>query len=248
MPGIRLTSHQSLIFTDIRPEGPRRARANPLRNHGVKLSEEIAGPPLVDGLRRPGPPAASPSPRPNEPSGMIDQLEVELAKLGLAKERVRPPHDRLLQPARRPCPNPNMASVVKAEAEYTIFLSRNPAAWGNHDLDLQGHRPRGGRHRHPHPRLRLLRRKTTRKAPAKPSATLPWLKAPPTSPESAKDQCGLVAACLYFEFLGRALLPVSLWERVGVRGNSTIPSPSPFGRGRVRASAFGSDSSVRFAP
>ena len=52
-PGIRLTAHQSMLFTDVAPSriGPTWSRFS--ASNGVKLSQrDLDCPPLVDGLRR----------------------------------------------------------------------------------------------------------------------------------------------------------------------------------------------------
>ena len=86
-PGIRLTPHQSILFTDIEPARQARRSETILREHGVKLHDEIStvrrwsmacvawptcGLAITESER------ALP--------GIIDQLEVELARLGLSSE------------------------------------------------------------------------------------------------------------------------------------------------------------------
>ncbi len=85
-PGIRLTSHQSILFTDL-PADAKGQLEDMLHKHGVKLSEEISN------VRRWSMacvafPTCGLSITESERAlpGMIDRLEVELAKLGLAKE------------------------------------------------------------------------------------------------------------------------------------------------------------------
>jgi len=85
-PGLRLTAHQSILFTDI-ADGDRVAVEEILRRHRVKLSHEISN------VRRwsmacPALPTCGLAVTESERAlpGMIDQLEVELAKLGLASE------------------------------------------------------------------------------------------------------------------------------------------------------------------
>lgn len=86
-PGIRLTPHQSLLFTDIEPENRAGIEAI-LRRHGVKLVEEIST------VRRwsmacVGLPTCPLTITESERvlPGLIDQLEVALAQLGLASEK-----------------------------------------------------------------------------------------------------------------------------------------------------------------
>jgi len=86
-PGIGLTPHQSILFSDIRPEDRAGLEAM-LRRHGVKLSDEISN------VRRwsmacvalPTCPLAVTESERVLP-GLIDQLETELECLGLAGER-----------------------------------------------------------------------------------------------------------------------------------------------------------------
>src|SRR5690606_27705897 len=86
-PGIRLTSHQSILFTDIEPEAKSELE-NILRRHNVPLTSEqstvrrwsmacVAWP--TCGLSITESERALP--------GIIDQMEVELAKLGLSHEK-----------------------------------------------------------------------------------------------------------------------------------------------------------------
>ncbi len=86
-PGIRLTGHQSILFTDLEPRDRAGVEAI-LRRNGVKLDDEISN------ARRWSmacvalptcPLAVSESER--VLPGLIDKLEVELARLGLSAER-----------------------------------------------------------------------------------------------------------------------------------------------------------------
>ena len=52
---------------------------------------------------------------------VLDQLEVELAKLGLARRAFRPPHDRLRQRLRRPY-NADIGLVGRAAGRYAIYV------------------------------------------------------------------------------------------------------------------------------
>jgi sulfite reductase (ferredoxin) len=120
-PGIRLTSHQSILFTDIAPE--QRGRLEQiLAEHGVKRSEEISevrrwsmacvawptcGLSITEAER------ALP--------GMLDQLEAELARLGLAKEQFTVRMTGCPNGCARPY-NSDVGLVGKARGKYTVFL------------------------------------------------------------------------------------------------------------------------------
>ncbi len=85
-PGIRLTAHQSILFSQIQPDD-RAVLEQILRGHGVKLHEEISN------ARRwsmacvalPTCPLAVTESERALP-GLIDRLEAELARLGLSRE------------------------------------------------------------------------------------------------------------------------------------------------------------------
>lgn len=120
-PGIRLTSHQSMLFTDLTAEQRPRLEGM-LRSRGVKLSEEfstvrrwsmacVAWP--TCGLAITESERALP--------GMIDQLEVELAKLGLADEKFTVRMTGCPNGCARPY-NSDVGLVGKAQGKYTIFL------------------------------------------------------------------------------------------------------------------------------
>jgi sulfite reductase (ferredoxin) len=86
-PSIRLTAHQSILFGDIRPEDTSKLESI-LTSHGVKLSEEVST------VRRWSMacvawPTCGLSITESERAlpGLIDQIEAELARLGLASER-----------------------------------------------------------------------------------------------------------------------------------------------------------------
>jgi sulfite reductase (ferredoxin) len=120
-PGIRLTAHQSMLFSDIRPEDKSRLEEI-LRRHGVKLSEEIST------VRRWSMacvawPTCGLSITESERAlpGMIDQIEVELARLGLSSEK--------FTVRMTGCPNGcartyncDIGLVGRARNQYTIFL------------------------------------------------------------------------------------------------------------------------------
>jgi sulfite reductase (ferredoxin) len=120
-PGIRLTAHQSILFTDIAPAN-RGLLERMLRDHGVKLSEEISqvrrwsmacvawptcGLSITEAER--GLP------------GILDQLEVELAKLGLASEQFTMRMTGCPNGCARPY-NCDVGLVGKARGKYTVLL------------------------------------------------------------------------------------------------------------------------------
>jgi sulfite reductase (ferredoxin) len=119
-PGIRLTSHQSILFTDIEPaDRPRLEEI--LRSHGVKLSEEISN------VRRWSMacvawPTCGLAITESERAlpGIIDQLEVELAKLGLSNETFTLRMTGCPNGCARPY-NCDIGLVGKAAGKYTIF-------------------------------------------------------------------------------------------------------------------------------
>lgn len=120
-PGIRLTAHQSILFTDIEPANRGRLEQI-LREHGVKLTEEISqvrrwsmacvawptcGLSITEAER--GLP------------GILDQLEVELARLGLASEQFTVRMTGCPNGCARPY-NSDIGLVGKARGKYTVFL------------------------------------------------------------------------------------------------------------------------------
>ncbi|MGI8977957.1 MAG: NADPH-dependent assimilatory sulfite reductase hemoprotein subunit [Pirellulaceae bacterium] len=120
-PGIRLTSHQSILFTDIRPQD-KNTLESILRDHGVRLSEEIStvrrwsmacvawptcGLSITEGER------ALP--------GILDQLEVELARLGLSAEKFTVRMTGCPNGCARPY-NCDIGLVGKARGKYTLLL------------------------------------------------------------------------------------------------------------------------------
>jgi sulfite reductase (ferredoxin) len=120
-PGIRLTSHQSLLFTDIAPEN-RSAVEDILRSHGVKLTHEISN------ARRWSMacvawPTCGLSITESERAlpGMIDQIEVELARLGLSSETFTIRMTGCPNGCARPY-NSDIGLVGKAANKYTIFV------------------------------------------------------------------------------------------------------------------------------
>ncbi len=120
-PGIRLTAHQSILFTDVDP-GDRATLENILRDHGVKLSEEISN------IRRWSMacvawPTCGLAITESERAlpGLIDQLEVELAKLGLSNETFTLRMTGCPNGCARPY-NCDIGLVGKAAGKYTVFV------------------------------------------------------------------------------------------------------------------------------
>jgi sulfite reductase (ferredoxin) len=118
---IRTTSHQSLIFGDI-AESDRGRLEQILRSHGVKLSEEIST------VRRWSMacvawPTCGLSITESERAlpGLIDQIETELARLGLASEKFTVRMTGCPNGCARPY-NCDIGLVGKARGKYTVFL------------------------------------------------------------------------------------------------------------------------------
>jgi len=120
-PGIRLTSHQSMLLTDLDP-AVKAEFEQILRRHRVRLSEETStvrrwsmacvalptcGLAITDSER------ALP--------GLIDQLETELAKLGLSREVFTVRMTGCPNGCARPY-NCDVGLVGKAVGRYTLFL------------------------------------------------------------------------------------------------------------------------------
>ncbi|MCA9167247.1 MAG: NADPH-dependent assimilatory sulfite reductase hemoprotein subunit [Planctomycetales bacterium] len=120
-PGIRLTPHQSMLFTDIKPADKDRL-IEILRRHHVPLSEEISE------VRRwsmacPALPTCGLSITESERAlpGMIDQMEVELKRLGLESERFTVRMTGCPNGCARPY-NSDIGLVGKAKGKYTVFV------------------------------------------------------------------------------------------------------------------------------
>ena len=120
-PDARLTSHQSILFTNLSPEqkGP---LEEVLRSHGVKLSEEISN------ARRWSMacvawPTCGLSITESERAlpGLIDELEVELAKLGLERETFTIRMTGCPNGCARPY-NSDVGLVGKSAGKYTVYL------------------------------------------------------------------------------------------------------------------------------
>lgn len=120
-PGIRLTAHQGMLLTDIAAEDRSKLEAI-LRHDNVKLSEDfsqvrrwsmacVAWP--TCGLSITESERALP--------GMMDQLEVELEKLGLADERFTVRMTGCPNGCARPY-NSDIGLVGKAKDKYTVFV------------------------------------------------------------------------------------------------------------------------------
>jgi len=120
-PSVRLTSHQSILFCDLAAEA-RGQLEDLLRRHGVKLSEEIST------VRRWSMacvafPTCGLAVTESERAlpGMIDQLEVELAKLGLAREAFTLRMTGCPNGCARPY-NCDIGLVGKTAGKYTVFV------------------------------------------------------------------------------------------------------------------------------
>jgi sulfite reductase (ferredoxin) len=120
-PGIRLTSHQSILFTSIAPQ-QRATLETILKKHGVKLSEEISNVRRYSmacvawptcGLSITEAERALP--------GMIDQLEGEINRLGLAGEKFTVRMTGCPNGCARPY-NCDIGLVGKARGKYTVYL------------------------------------------------------------------------------------------------------------------------------
>lgn len=120
-PNLRLTSHQSILFTDVAADN-RTALEDTLRRHGVKLSHEISNARRWSmacvawptcGLSITEAERALP--------GMIDKIEVELARLGLSSERFTIRMTGCPNGCARPY-NSDVGLVGKTAGKYTIFL------------------------------------------------------------------------------------------------------------------------------
>jgi sulfite reductase (ferredoxin) len=120
-PGIRNTAHQSMLFTDVRPEDKAGLEAI-LRKYGVPLSEDISQ------VRRYSMacvawPTCGLSITESERAlpGMIDQIEVELARLGLSSERFTIRMTGCPNGCARPY-NCDIGLVGRARGQYSVFV------------------------------------------------------------------------------------------------------------------------------
>lgn len=120
-PGVRLTAHQSMLFTDIEEKDKARLEAI-LKKYGVKLTEEISE------IRRYSMacvawPTCGLSITESERAlpGMIDLLEVELARLGLSSEKFTVRMTGCPNGCARPY-NCDIGLVGRARGQYMLFV------------------------------------------------------------------------------------------------------------------------------
>ncbi len=120
-PGIRLTPHQSILFIDL-PSEQKPMLEQILREHGVPLSEEITN------LRRysmacPALPTCGLAVAESERTlpGIIDQLEVEVARLGLSPDIFTLRMTGCPNGCARPY-NSDIGLVGKTAGKYTVYL------------------------------------------------------------------------------------------------------------------------------
>jgi sulfite reductase (ferredoxin) len=120
-PGIHLTAHQSILFANIDP-ADRGTLESILREHGIKLSEEISN------VRRWSMacvawPTCGLAITESERAlpGIVDLLEVELAKLGLSSEEFTLRMTGCPNGCARPY-NCDIGLVGKAAGKYTVFV------------------------------------------------------------------------------------------------------------------------------
>lgn len=118
---MRLTAHQSILFCEI-ADADRAGLEKILKDHGVPLSEEVST------VRRwsmacPAMPTCGLAVTESERAlpGMIDQLEVELSKLGLGQEAFTLRMTGCPNACARPY-NSDIGLVGKTKGKYTIFL------------------------------------------------------------------------------------------------------------------------------
>jgi sulfite reductase (ferredoxin) len=118
-PSIRLTSHQSMLLGDIQPQD-RTKLESILRSHGVKLTEEVST------VRRWSMacvawPTCGLSITESERAlpGIIDQVEAELARLGLSQEKFTVRMTGCPNGCARPY-NCDVGLVGKARGKYTV--------------------------------------------------------------------------------------------------------------------------------
>ena len=120
-PGVHLTAHQSMIFTDI-AEGDRAKLEDILIQHGVILSGEISNARLWS-IACVAWPTCGLSITESERAlpGMIDQLEVTLDEMGLADEKFTLRMTGCPNGCARPY-NPEIGLVGRAKNKYTMFV------------------------------------------------------------------------------------------------------------------------------
>ncbi len=120
-PGVRITAHQSILFTDLE-ESHRERIATILHEHGVKISEEIST------LRRwsmacVALPTCGLAVAESERvlPGLIDLLEPEVAKLGLDRDAFTLRMTGCPNACARPY-NADIGIVGRTKGKYTMFL------------------------------------------------------------------------------------------------------------------------------
>jgi len=120
-PGIRLTAHQSILFTDISPSDCS-GLEEIFRRHGVKLDDEISNARRwsMACVAMPTCPLAVAESERALP-GLIDQFEIELARLGLDSERFTIRMAGCHNGCARPY-NADIGLVGKTAGKYTVFL------------------------------------------------------------------------------------------------------------------------------
>ncbi len=120
-PGVHLTPHQSLLFSDVAP-GDRSALEEILRRHGIKLSEEIslARRWSMACVALPTCPLAVTESERVLP-GLMDRLDEELDRLGLAGERFTVRMTGCPNGCARPY-NADVGLVGKTRDKYTVYL------------------------------------------------------------------------------------------------------------------------------
>jgi len=120
-PGIRFTAHQDILFCDL-PESAKSELESVLKEHGIALSHEVST------VRRWSMacvawPTCGLSITESERAlpGMIDQMEADLAKLGLSKEEFTVRMTGCPNGCARPY-NSDIGLVGRSQGAYTIFL------------------------------------------------------------------------------------------------------------------------------
>ena len=157
-PGIRLTSHQSILFADIASEDRDRLEQI-LHDHGVKTSEEIST------VRRwsmacvalPTCPLSITESERALP-GMIDQIEIELSRLGLSNEAFT---IRMTGCPERMCPALQLGYWFGwQECRKVHRLCRRSADWQSHEFYLSGFRSRRRSRDNTHAAVRLFQERS----------------------------------------------------------------------------------------
>lgn len=120
-PGIRTTSHQSILFTDVAPEA-RGEIEQILHSHGIKLSHEISNARRWSMACVAWPTCGlSITEAERTLPTVIDKVEVALARLGLSSERFTIRMTGCPNGCARPY-NSDVGLVGKAAGKYTVFL------------------------------------------------------------------------------------------------------------------------------